>query len=47
MHIRSGTADPTLLQATASNSALPVSSIVQTILTYSKIVKIKSPVNST
>ncbi len=30
MHIRSGTADPTLLQGTASNSALPVSSIVQT-----------------
>jgi len=30
MHIRSGTADPTLLQGTVSNSALPVSSIVQT-----------------
>jgi hypothetical protein len=30
MHIRSGTANPTLLQGTASNSALPVSSIVQT-----------------
>jgi len=30
MHIRSGTADPILLQGTASNSASPVSSIVQT-----------------
>jgi hypothetical protein len=45
--IRSGTADPTFIQRTASNSALPVSSIVQTILSYSKKVKIKPPVNST